>query len=334
MKKYLFVFMMLSLAACATKKPVPDVSGIQVPLQTIRFEKDFFAIDTNHIEEGLDALNKKYPSFLKDYLYNILAAVPQPDSVVKYVRLFKRDYQYVYAAAEKQFVHWDVTENELHKAFQFLHYYFPQYPLPQRIVTFIGPIEGIANALTSTGMAIGLQSYLGKDFPAYQTDYITQVYPVYKSRRFEPAYIPVNCVRNILDDMYPDRSVGRPLIERMVEAGKRLYVMDAVLPFTADTLKTGYTAKQLEGCVAHEKTIWSFFVQNNLLYETEGNTINPYINDGPGTPDLGAEAPGFIGQFTGWQIVQKWMEKNPKTTLDALMQKNPKDLFDEAKYKP
>ena len=29
-------------------------------------------------------------------------------------------------------------------------------------------------------------------------------------------------MKNIIDDMYPDNSAGRPLVEQMVEAGKRL----------------------------------------------------------------------------------------------------------------
>ncbi len=33
----------------------------------------------------------------------------------------------------------------------------------------------------------------------------------------------------------------------MIEKGKRLYVLDKILPNTADTLKTGYTAAQLTG---------------------------------------------------------------------------------------
>ena len=67
------------------------------------------------------------------------------------------------------------------------------------------------------------------------------------------------------------------------------------------------------------------------MYETEPNLIGAYINDGPGTPELGQNAPGNIGQFTGWQIVKKWMNKNGKKTLDELMKTNAKQIFDEAK---
>ncbi|MGZ3009879.1 hypothetical protein AAER19_04910, partial [Pseudomonas aeruginosa] len=73
-------------------------------------------------------------------------------------------------------------------------------------------------------------------------------------------------MKNIIEDIYPDKSLGRPLIERMIESGKRLYLLDAFMPDVADTLKNGYTQTQYEDCLNNEKNIWTFFVQNNLLY--------------------------------------------------------------------
>ena len=333
MKKVLILFLSISIIACKQKKNIPDVTAIKIDLKVERFEKDFFGMDTTNIAVSLDSLNEKYPSFLRDYLYNILGALPQPDSVVKYVGLFKRDFKVFNDSAQQKFPTFNTYQKQIEHSFQFLKYYFPAYKTPASIITFVGPLEGTANAITASGVAIGLQSYLGKNFAAYQTQYVSEIYPAYKTRRFEPEYIPVNCMKGIIDDMFPYKGTGRPLIEQMVETGKRLYVLDALLPETADSLKTGYTQKQLDGCYINEKLIWSFFVENNLLYETEPNLIGIYVNDGPNTPELGASTPGFIGQFTGWQIVKKWMEKNKTISLNELMKKNPKELFEESKYK-
>ncbi len=60
----------------------------------------------------------------------------------------------------------------------------------------------------------------------------------------------------------------------------------------------------------------------------------PYVTDGPKTEALGDDAPGNIGLFSGWKIVQKWMEKQEKINLQTLLQKDAKTLFQEAKYKP
>lgn len=334
MKKILFASLIFLFIGCKSKRNIPDVSSIPVHLKLIRFEKDFFSMDTTHLSASLDTLNANHPAFFKDFIFNILGSMPQPDSILQYVASYKKDYQPVYDASQKLYASFDKYQHEIESGFQFIKYYFPDYKLPQNIVTYVGPIEGTANALTSSGVAIGLQGYLGNSFSAYQSQYITEIYPAYKTRKFAPEYISVNCIKNILDDIYPPKTIGKPLIEQMIDAGKRLYVLDALLPQAADTLKTGYTDKQLAGCYKNEKSIWTFFIQNNLLYETEPTLVAPYVNDGPNTPELGSDSPGFIGQFTGWQIVKQWMEKNEKTSLKQLMEKSNKEIFEEIKYKP
>ncbi len=237
-------------------------------------------------------------------------------------------------AAEERVKNFTGIEKEVKKGFQFVHYYFPSYKLPQKLITFIGPINSYGNILTQNAMAVGLQMYMGKDYPLYLSEMGQQMYPVFISRRFESAYIPVNCIKNIIDDMYPNNNLGRPLVEQMVEAGKRMYLLDLLMPDAADTLKTGYTQKQLTECYNSEKNIWSFFVQNDLLYSSDPNLTRDYMNDGPNTPALGDASPGNIGQFVGMQIVAKWMEKKKDLSPDALMKTPARQIFDEAKYKP
>jgi hypothetical protein len=267
-------------------------------------------------------------------LYNILASPPNADSAMRKVKMFLHDYKRIYDSSQKTFPSLDKTTNEIKRGLQFVKYYFPDYKIPTQLITFIGPVEGYANILTSSGLAVGLQLYLGKNFPVYQTEYISEVYPDYQSRRFEPQYIPVNCMKNIIDDIYSDTNADIPLVYQMIEAGKRLYVLDQLLPETADTLKTGYTQKQLDGCYKNEAYIWNYFVENNLLYVTDPSATRDYMNDGPKTEELGDASPGFIGQFVGWQIVKKWMSMDDKKTLKELLQTPAKEIFEEAKYKP
>jgi hypothetical protein len=333
MKQTLLVICMaLLVLSCTSKKKVPDVSGVSISLQTERFEKDFFAIDTFRIEASLQALNQKHPGFTQDFLFNILGT--SPVGAEKDIRSFISTYQSMNKAVEERIKDFSTIKEEIKRGLQFVHYYFPSYKLPQKLITFIGPINSYGNIITPNALAIGLQMYMGKDYPLYLSEMGQQMYPSFISRRFEPAYIPVNCIKNIMDDMYPNNSMGRPLVEQMVEAGKRIQLLTMLLPYTADTLITGYTKQQLTGCYESEKNIWSFFVQNDLLYSSDPNMARDYMNDGPNTPALGDASPGNIGQFVGMQIVAKWMEKKKDLTPDILMKTPAKQIFDEAKYKP
>lgn len=337
------LFLGLLLASCGHKGP--DVSNIQVPLQLERFDQDFFALDTNRLLEGLDQLDRKYPEFLKDYLYNILGLPPLTDTSLQTemaLKQFLRDYRPVKDSCDLVFTHLDQTEADIRNGLQHVKYYFPRYKLPTRIICFIGPMDAYFNAsmgsygdiLTSEGLGVGLQLHLGSKFSMYLSEMGQSLYPAYISRRFTPAYIPVNCIKNIIDDIYPENNRGKSLLEMMVEKGKRMYVLDKLMPETADTLKIGYTATQLKGCFQNEGKIWNFFLSNSLLNSTEQGLMKGYINDAPNTPEFGEGSPGYIGLFCGWRIVQKYMKDHADMPLDSLLHMDARKIYEESKYRP
>jgi hypothetical protein len=177
MKRTAFaLFVIICVYSCSQKKNIPDVSNIKVQIDVKRFDKDFFALDTNNVEASLNKLQQQYPTFLNDYLYNILGIEPMPDSVTKKVKRFIYDYKPVYESVQSTFAATEKTQKEIAKGCQFVKYYFPEYKLPQHIVTFVGPVEGYANVLTNEGLAVGLQLYLGSDYSLYQTGFVREVY--------------------------------------------------------------------------------------------------------------------------------------------------------------
>jgi hypothetical protein len=124
------------------------------------------------------------------------------------------------------------------------------------------------------------------------------------------------------------------LVEQMVEKGKRLYLLDKVLPTTPDSLKLGYSGRQVSGCFDNEALIWNFFVKNDLLFSKDPLLNQVYIKDGPKTQELGEGAPGYIGLFVGRQVVRAYLKQFPETTLEQLMAKPPKEILDQSEYKP
>jgi len=345
MKKNPFCLsILLILFACNSKTDAPDVSGIGIDLATLRFERDFFSIDTSNLPVSLMGLQSKYPGFAEDFLENILGipiADTNPDAAFA-IKKFIVDYAAVRDSTTRIFDGFEQQEKEIRRGLQFVKYYFPEYPTPEKLITFIGPLDayfqastsGYGDIITPDGLGIGLQLHMGRKSSFYTSELGRQLYPQYISRRFEPNYIPVNCMKNIIDDIFPDQSVGKPLVEQMIDKGKRLYVLDRLIPLTHDTLKLGYTADQLKGCISNEGLIWNFFVENNLLYEADPMKIKSFVNDAPKTAELGDESPGFISLFIGRQIVKAYMEKFPETRLQDLLRLEAGKIFADSKYKP
>ena len=325
---------LIILSGCGNNN-TPDVSNIKADITIARFDKDFFQTDTLQLMQGLNAVQKKYPYFFNDFIQNIVLSGPADSGLQlpAVVGAYITHTRPLYDSVQIKFNNLQNLDQELKKGFQFVKYYFPDYPVP-KVVTYVGLIGDPSVALTRNALAIGLQMFLGKNFSAYNTPEAIDKFPQYISRRFEPQYITVNCLQNIASDIYPDNTKGSSLIEQMIEKGKQWYLTDKFLPAAADSLKTGFTQTQLDWCKNNEGLVWNFIIQNNDVYTTEPNIIQNFIGEAPKTDGMPDASPGNIGQWIGWQIVKTFAEKNPALSPKQVVETNAKKIFEEAKYKP
>jgi hypothetical protein len=142
-------------------------------------------------------------------------------------------------------------------------------------------------------------------------------------------------MKAVVEDIAPDQSGGKPLIKQMIEKGKQWYLLDKFLPTTPDSIKTGYTQRQLNWCKEYEGKIWSHIVKNEDLYSLSPAVIQVYIGESPFTQGLSQQdSPGNIGQWIGWQIIKKFVAKNSGLSPAEIMKTAAKTILDEAKYKP
>jgi len=342
MKKLVIALLpVVLLCGCKHKKNVPDVSDIRIDITLQRFDKYFFSIDSNNVLAGLNQLDQQYPLLTSIFLQNILGL--DSASTLPGVKRFLHQNQPIYDSVNIVFKNTEVLKKDFQKAFQFVRYYFPDYKLP-KITTVVGPIDAMAQ--TTNGytpdflgpgfLGISLQFYLGKNFSVYKDPYFTEnVAPEYRSRRFCKEYITADAMQLIVDDIFPDKSNGKPLIEQMIEKGKQWWLLDKFLSEAPDSVKTGYTQQQLNWCNENEGLIWSYFIKNEDIYSVNPSKIQSYIGEGPFTQGFSQElSPGNMGQWIGWQIVKKYAGKNPGMKPAGIMQSAAKKILDEAKYKP
>lgn len=345
MRSLIVLAAILFLFSCNSSDSTPDVSDIKVDLTIKRFDKDFFSMDTTNLDTSLTVLGNKYPEFFGDFLEKFLGIsgeMVKNGEAKTIIRSFYNSYDLLYDSAQQIFGDFSAPQKEIKKALQYVKYYFPAYHLPVELITFIAPMD--ASFKTSFGLqgdiingsflGVGLQLHMGKSFSFYQSEQGQELYPSYISSRFEPNTIAANCMKNIVDDMFPEKIEDRSLIQQMVEKGKRLYLLSKFLPGTQEYILIGYTQQQMKECYENEQGIWNLFVQNNFLQTIDNNIIKNYIGESPKTQELGDASPGNIGAFAGWQIVKKYMNKNPKLTVQQLMNTEADIIFEQAKYKP
>jgi hypothetical protein len=212
-----------------------------------------------------------------------------------------------------------------------LKHYYPYYKIPKIVYFISGLNKWYAFTVDSTIVGVGLDMFLGKEYPFYQSVQI----PNYALAKCSKEYIPVNVFQAVFRNQHPFNDDDKNLLDMMIQRGKEQYFLSKIIPFIDDTTRIGYTKKQLQWCHDNEAMIYNFLVKENLLYETSKAKIVRFVNDGPFSVGMTEESPGNIGTWVGWQIVEHYVSKHPNISLEELFENSdPQQILFQSGYKP
>ncbi|MFZ5429988.1 MAG: DUF2268 domain-containing putative Zn-dependent protease [Bacteroidota bacterium] len=320
------------LLSCSRNPLKIDISGIQEEVRIIRFEQELIKWGTHPGWEELTALRDEHPDFT-DLFTDLIIRIGMLDNeeAVNGIHAFLTDtmIQSVYRLTEEQFEDFRKIEDDLVKAFKHYLYYYPERPLPDIYTCISGFNE---SAFVAEGfIGISLDKYLGS-----QTAYYTMLgIPRYKQRKMVPEMITADVVYVWAMGEFNPGNKTVTVLDHIIHEGKLLYFMEAMMPEAPDSIITGFTAAQVEWCRNNEPQMWTFLIEKELLYSTKQMDIVRYINDGPQTSGFPQESPGRTGAWIGWQIIRKYMKRNPEVTLNQLMENtNYQEILNSSAYLP
>jgi len=316
------------------KEHAPDVSDINVDIKIHRFDQDLFALDPNNPEAGMQQLANKYPLLLPIFAVNIIHDVTNPDETpLEAVRGFLQapSVRHLYDTVQQVYGDLRWLERDLTQMFKYYKYYFPEKPVPA-VVTIISEFSNDAFTAGDSLCGIGLDMYLGENYPAYFDHENTA--PAYIRRQFQKDYMQIRLAKALAQNLAGSAS-GERLLDQMLHNGKMLYIVDCLLPAVPDSMKMGYSREQMEGCYANEQNVWARLLEQNLLYSTDARKLRKLVSPSPNAPVIFQEAPGEIGNWIGWQIVEAYMKRHPKTTMQELLNfRDAQKFLEQSKYKP
>lgn len=335
---YLF-FLILFVSSCQHSTTIkrPNVSNLKFNVTIDRFDTKFSLLKPADILQKNTYWQGKYPHFYSDYMTKMLEIGDPADSL--YIQeivtavLKKKDFVDLSAAVAKRFPNLDRQEKELTEAFRYIKYYYPDYKVP-KLIGFIGGFS-YQTILGEDYFGIGLDMFLGADSEFYPA--LIKSIPMYISRRFTPENIAPRVVETVLrQDLFPQVEGDVNTLQHMVYNGKILYAMDVLLEDATDSLKIGYTSKQLAWAKRYQEDIWSWFIQEDLLYSTDYLGIQQYFSEAPFTKELGEnnESAPKLGSYIGWMMVRKYMEKHPELDIIGLFAvEDAQEILADSKFK-
>ncbi|MBW2962646.1 gliding motility lipoprotein GldB [Mesonia aestuariivivens] len=298
-----------------SEKIEEEIAKIPVNVAVDRFDKVF----AEATPEDIPKLKREYPLlFPKQYA----------DSVwVKMINdTIQQELNRETLKAFPEFEQQEALEN----LFQHLKYYFPQFQVP-KVITVTSEVDYRHQTIvTDTVVLVSLDTYLGEEHKFY-----IGLQSYLKKKLRKEQIIPD--IATAYAKKFTPQPEGRTFLASMIYYGKLLYVKDQLIPNFSEAQRMGYTSKEITWAHTNEEQIWRYFIEHELLYDTDNELEQRFINLAPFSKfrlQLDNESPSQLGQYMGWQIVKQFAAKNPEVSLAEVLQLDAETIFKQSNYKP
>lgn len=316
MKKILVFSFLVLLFACNSDKKnnfKVDVKPLQVVVE--RFDKEFYTSQPDDLPLLKEKFPYMFPAGIEDSIF--INKTKNPLLVE------------LYSEVQKKYPNTDSLATAFGNLLAHMQYYYPKLKTP-KVITVISEVDREAKAIFADSLVlISLDCYLGENHKFY-TDF-----PEYQRIELNKNQMLPDLTDSFSNKIIPFSS-DNTLVSSMIYHGKKLYLKDLFLPTYSDASKIAYTQSQIDWCSENEAQMWSYFIENNLLYSSDRKNEFRFITEAPFSKfylEIDAESPGRVGQWLGWQIVRSFMENNTVSLPDMLTM-DAKTLFERSKYKP
>lgn len=314
---FVVVFLVVFIMACKRENRIEqEIAALQVETRLSRFEQLFASAGAERLPE----LKNDFP-----YLF----PVQYPDSLWL-LKMQDSLFLELKGQVDSVYGRFDHQTRDLKSLNQHWAYYFPGVPVPHTITLINERDYENRIILADSLLFIGLDNYLGPDHHFYRD------LPRYVAQQLQPAYLMPDIAATYSKRVNLKSVQARTFLDRMVHFGKELYIKEMLLPEAKTEDLIGFSPEHWEWAEANEAEIWSYFIENDLLFSTDSKLDRQFLDPAPFSKfglELDSESPGKIGRYMGWQIVRSYAEKT-EVGLSELIQTPADRLFEKANYKP
>tara|TARA_R110000822_G_scaffold41861_4_gene114283 strand:+ start:56299 stop:57327 length:1029 start_codon:yes stop_codon:yes gene_type:complete len=322
-KSWIISFVFLLVMACGKDDPCKDIPNIALDLDYVSL------IDQIHSVEDTAALSAFLEAnpIVRDYFFLAADYPSKSEMLTEVFNLIKNPFVDTLYQQTKQIINEAQLEQDLETAFKRIKSYYPEYKVPkvQTVYSAFGNDVFFSDSL----VVIGLDYYLGPE-----ASYRPNVYD-YLAVRLTPEHLVPHIVQfSSLKFNDTSEDAERTILDEMIYYGKALEFTKTMLPCLSDSLIMGYDGETLASSIRSEGFLWSYFVDNALLYDKSPLNLTKYIDERPGIPEIDPICPGRIGQWIGWQIVQKYQEEKDLDFTALMKLTDANDVLLQSRYRP
>lgn len=339
-----FFIMSVVLSGCLTseKKKAPKIPEQDITVDFVRFDHKLMETPNALILDSLQSWNRQYPSFSQIYFQQILkfrSPSLERKEMVEQIEQFKvfPTTSLIQSRIDSIFPDMEPYNRAIRRAFQYAKYYLKE--VPNMRVYYCNSEFSVQRFLFNDservdGIGVSLDLFLGEDFPYQRFMPDIPSFSAYMRRTYTREHLVKKVMEAWVEDVLGENK-SSTLLEHMVYNGKKLYVLNKVLPTTPDTILLEYTERQLNWVEHNEQEMWAYLLKNKLFYSHDINKISTLVNPSPTSSGMPPASPGRTGNYLGWKIIEAYMARNPQIDLTGLIKENnAKKILLSSKFKP
>lgn len=326
----LLLSLLLSLLSCnGQNRHIPAAVTTAAPIQIDRFDKELYRLVNTNDTSLQASLSAQYPQMLDVLGKGILnmQSVQTPGFFNKLVHFYSEPtLKGLYQDAIRKYEQTAEIEQALGNSFAWLKSCFPNMQIPAIYMHVSGFNQNVL--VGDSLLSLSIDKYMGDDYPLYQDFF-------YDYQRIGMTHTQVvpDYLAGWLMAEYPFAGKENVLLDRMIYEGKIKYLIHGALPDLTPRQLMCYTENAYNWCQENESNLWKAIIERKQLYTPDQLATAKYFELQPCT-FLVNEAPGNVGTWIGWQIVDQYM-KETNSTPEALMQNtNSQEILAASKYKP
>lgn len=308
----------LVLGACK-HTPTPTV-------QIHRFDKLLFETPVSQLQSQLISSGNEFNTELLNIYPN------NPDFMNQLVA-FVQDplMQEVYHIIDSVFGDMRPEAEALAKALAKAEELNPMLRYDKVYAAFLGDFDyDMRVGCNSHELIISLEKYILPYTQKYNY-FNTPLYLVKQSRR---EYLVTDCMSAIARQFTVIPQNGdMTLLDYMIAEGKAIYFAQQTVPDAPDSILMRYTKEQMDWMQSNEENVWSYLLQNKVLYDVDFMRFHNLIDEAPKTNAFNESSPR-TPYYIGWRIVSLYA-KNTGCTIQQLFEEtDSQKILSQSNYRP
>lgn len=295
-------------------------------VQLHRFEKVLFDTPVEQLQSKLQTMGSEYST-------ELLNVQPGNPEYMQMLAGFVQDptMREVYRLVDSVFGNMEAESAALGKALKRAQELSPTLRY-DKVYTFVSGMfdYDMRVGCNSHEVVISLDQYILPYTEKYNY-FNSPLFLVQQSRR---QYLVADCMTAIGRQHIAIPQEGDlTLLDYMVAEGKAIYFAQQTLPDTPDSILMRYSKEQMEWMKKNENNVWSYLLQNKLLYDIDFMRFHNMIDDAPKTNAFRDSSPR-TPYYIGWQIVSGYAARTGATMDELFAETDSQKILSQSNYRP